>query len=105
MKTLFLSDVNFKEIINQKEIALIDFYASWCGPCKMLAPILDEIAKEFPNIQVGKVNIDFEQIVSKEYNVWTIPTMIIFKSGKEIKRIMGFRSKKELVEVLIECLK
>lgn len=105
MKTLFLSDVNFKEIINQKEIALIDFYASWCGPCKMLAPILDEIAKEFPNITVGKVNIDFEQIVSKEYNVWTIPTMIIFKSGKEIKRIMGFRSKKELVEVLIECLK
>lgn len=105
MKTLFLSDVNFKEIINQKEIALIDFYASWCGPCKMLAPILDEIAKEFPNITVGKVNIDFEQIVSKEYNVWTIPTMIIFKSGKEIKRIMGFRPKKELVEVLIECLK
>ena len=105
MKTLFLSDVNFKEIINQKEIALIDFYASWCGPCKMLAPILDEIAKEFPNITVGKVNIDFEQIVSKEYNVWTIPTMIIFKNGKEIKRIMGFKPKKELVEVLIECLK
>ena len=100
MEVKFLSDVNFAETIKANEIVLIDFYASWCGPCKMLSPILEQVAKERPNILIGKVNIDFEQIVSKEYNVWTIPTIIIFKNGKEYLRTLGFKTKEMLLELI-----
>lgn len=100
MAVRILSDVNFHEIINEKEIALVDFYASWCGPCKMLAPILDEISKERTDIIVAKVNIDFEKIVSKEYNVWTIPTILIFKNGEEVFRSLGFKTKENLLTIL-----
>lgn len=100
MSVVILSDVNFKEIIQDKEVALIDFYASWCGPCKMLSPILEEISKENPNIFIGKVNIDFEREVTKLYNVWTIPTLIVFKKGLEVNRNVGFLPKDKILELV-----
>ncbi|MBQ6817114.1 MAG: thioredoxin [Bacilli bacterium] len=100
MSVVILSDVNFKENIQDKEVALIDFYASWCGPCKMLSPILEEISKENPNIFIGKVNIDFEREVTKLYNVWTIPTLIVFKKGLEVNRNVGFLPKDKILELV-----
>ena len=100
MSIEILSDVNFKETIQDKEIALIDFYASWCGPCKMLSPILEEIARENKNLFIGKVNIDFEREITKKYNVWTMPTLIVFKNGLEVKRHLGFLSKDQILELI-----
>ena len=100
MSVVILSDVNFKENIQDKEVALIDFYASWCGPCKMLSPILEEISKGNPNIFIGKVNIDFEREVTKLYNVWTIPTLIVFKKGLEVNRNVGFLPKDKILELV-----
>ena len=96
-----VNDNNFEsEVLNASKPVLVDFFATWCGPCKMLSPILEQVAKERPNILIGKVNIDFEQIVSKEYNVWTIPTIIIFKNGKEYLRTLGFKTKEMLLELI-----
>lgn len=96
----FLSDVNFHEIIQNKEIALIDFYASWCGHCKMLSVVLEQIAKENPQLFIGKVNIDFEKVIAKEYDVWTMPTLIVFKKGKEVKRHLGYLAKERILELI-----
>lgn len=85
------TDENFESQI-RKGITLVDFYAVWCGPCRMLAPIIDEIAKEFEGkVNVGKVDIDSEQSTAAEYQVTSVPTLILFKAGKEIGRLIGLR--------------
>ena len=96
---LKLSSENFqKEVLNSEQPVLVDFYADWCGPCKMLAPVIEEIANELQGkVKVGKVNVDENQDLAMEYNVMSIPTMIIFKKGKEEKRLVGLRSKSELL--------
>ena len=96
---LKLSSENFqKEVLNSEQPVLVDFYADWCGPCKMLAPVIEEIANELQGkVKVGKVNVDENQDLAMEYNVMSIPTMIIFKQGKEEKRLVGLRSKSELL--------
>ena len=99
---LKLSSENFeKEVINSENTVLVDFYADWCGPCKMLAPVIEDVAKELQGkVKVGKVNVDENQDLAMEYGVMSIPTMIIFKNGKEDKRLVGFRSKSELLSEL-----
>ncbi len=80
--------------------ALVDFYADWCGPCRMVSPIVDEIAAERSDITVGKVNVDDENALAMKYGVMSIPTLIVFKDGKETARIVGARPKAAILAQL-----
>lgn len=86
-----LSDVNFKqEVLNAEELVLVDFWAPWCGPCRMVGPILEEISREKAGkVKVVKVNVDENPNLSSEYNVMSIPTMIIFKKGQAVEEFVG----------------
>ena len=96
-----LNNQNFQnEIIENTGIVLVDFYADWCSPCKMLSPIIDEIAEECTDITVGKVNVDENNSLAAKYNVMSIPTMIIFKNGKEQARVVGVRPKEDILAEL-----
>ena len=90
---------NFKkDVLDSEKPVLVDFYADWCGPCNMMAPIIEELASDLQGkARVGKINVDENQDIAMEYNVMSIPTLIIFKEGKEVKRIVGVRSKEELI--------
>ena len=81
--------------------ALVDFYADWCGPCRMVSPIVDEIAEERPDVTVGKVNVDDENELAMKYEVMSIPTLIVFKDGKETARIVGARPKAAILAELV----
>lgn len=81
--------------------ALVDFYADWCGPCRMVSPIVDEIAEERSDITVGKVNVDDENALSMKYGVVSIPTLIVFKDGQEKTRIVGARPKAAILAELV----
>ena len=97
-----LNKENFqKEVLDIKGLALVDFYADWCGPCKMIAPIVAEIAQERTDIVVGKINVDDNLIIAKQYNVVNIPTLIVFKDGAEKAQIFGYRSKQEILDMLV----
>lgn len=99
-KILNLDNTNFRtEVIDNKGIVLVDFWADWCGPCKMLAPILEEVAME-TDTRICKVNVDESAELSREYEIRTIPTMIIFKDGVKIDQIIGLKEKNELLERL-----
>ena len=80
---------------------LVDFYADWCGPCRMLSPVIDEIAEERPDITVGKINVDNENALAMKFGVMSIPTLIIFKDGKETARIVGARPKADILAELV----
>lgn len=80
---------------------LVDFYADWCGPCRMVSPIVDEIAEERSDITVGKVNVDDENALSMKYGVMSIPTLIVFKDGQEKTRIVGARPKAAILAELV----
>jgi len=86
-----------QEIIKSTEMILVDFYADWCGPCKMVAPILEEIAQE-GIVQVAKVNVDQQPKLAERFGILSIPTMIVFQDGKEKKKLIGARSKQDLID-------
>ncbi len=94
-----LNAMNFKSEI-ASGVALVDFYADWCGPCKMLAPIIEQVANEVSDITVGKVNVDESGELAAEFGISSIPTMIIFKDGVEVKRLVGFKPKDALIAEL-----
>ena len=101
MNVLKITNENFsKDVLNSNKTALVDFYADWCGPCKMMSPIIDKIAEENENILVGKLNVDEAQDIAGQYNVMSIPTIIIFKDGKEYKRFVGVTSKDNIINAL-----
>lgn len=87
----------FAEDVLNKDFVLVDFYADWCGPCRMISPILEEIQSEM-NIDVAKINVDESPNVATEYNVMSIPTVIIFKKGKKISVNVGAASKEKIIE-------
>lgn len=96
---LNLDSKNFeKEVLNSSEPVLVDFYADWCGPCKMMAPVVQELAGELQGkVKVGKINVDENQDLAMKYEVMSIPTLIVFKEGKETNRFVGVRDKDELL--------
>jgi thioredoxin 1 len=95
-KIVTLGNKNFKLAL-KKEVLLVDFWAPWCGPCKMIAPTLNEIAETETDIVIGKVNVDHNQDLAKRYKVRNIPTMLIFKNGVEVGRIVGVKTKKAIL--------
>ncbi len=89
-----------KEVLESKKVVLVDFYASWCPPCKMLAPILDKISNSRADFDIIKVNIDENQDIAMEYKIEVVPTMVIFKDGIAIRKIVGLVQEKEIVELV-----
>lgn len=96
------NDSNFEqEVLNSDIPVLVDFYADWCGPCKMMAPVVDELSEEYDGrVKVGKVNVDTASGTAAKYRVMSIPTFILFKNGEPVETLVGAVSKKELEERL-----
>lgn len=93
-----LTDSNFKEEI-KKGVTLVDFAAAWCGPCRMMEPIIEEVAKHFENkAAIAKIDLDANQQIAAEFQVSSIPTMILFKDGKEVDRLVGLRDAEAVIE-------
>lgn len=96
-----LNKDNFQaEVLNNGCVALVDFYADWCGPCKMVAPIIEKIANEHSEITVGKVNVDEAGDLAVKYGIVSIPTLIIFKNGEEHGRLIGYRPEEDILALL-----
>jgi thioredoxin 1 len=97
-----LTNENFeKEVISSKKPILVDFWASWCGPCQMIAPIVEEISNELSErIEVGKINVDEQPEIAIKYDVMSIPTLILFKDGKVVNTIIGYHSKEEILDFI-----
>lgn len=91
---------NLKELIAQDKITIVDFWAAWCGPCKMLGPILDNVAKERPDIQVVKVDVDSNSDLSVEYGIRSIPAVYIFKNNEQINKFVGVKSKEDILKLI-----
>lgn len=101
MAVLTITKQNFDaEVIASQTPVLLDFWAEWCGPCRMLSPVVDEIAEETVGLVVGKVNVDDSPELAQQFGVMSIPTLVLIKNGTEAKRLVGVRSKSELLEWL-----
>lgn len=101
MSTINITKNNFQEeVVNSDKLVLLDFWAGWCVPCQMVAPVLDEIAKEHPEIKVGKVNVDEEQELAVQFQVMSIPTLLVMKNGEIVNQAVGVHSKQEIVSMV-----
>ena len=97
-----VDESNFQEVVlESREPVLVDFWAEWCGPCKMLSPIIDEVAKEnVGKVKICKLNVDNAQRIYKCYGVVSIPTVMLFKDGEEVERAIGFRPKSDIIRII-----
>lgn len=102
MSEIKVTNENFeKEVINYNQKVIVDFFATWCGPCQMLAPVLSEIAEEYKDkIKVCKINVDEEQELAEKFEVVSIPTLVIFENGQPVKKSVGYISKSELEKLI-----
>ena len=100
MAVINVTNNNFEEIKNSSKTVLLDFYADWCGPCRMVSPIIDAIAEENPDITVGKINVDNELELAQAFGVMSIPTIAVIKDGKLVSKSAGARPKSEILEML-----
>lgn len=101
MEVIRLTEQNFdKEVLAAKEPVLVDFWASWCGPCRMMSPVVDEIAGEMPGVKVGKVNVDEEGELAQRYGIMSIPALLVFRDGKVAAQTVGVRPKETILEML-----
>ena len=101
MEIMKVTSSNFEaEVLNSDKTVLIDFYADWCGPCKMFSPVVEAVANENKDIKVVKVNVDDAQDLAIQYQVMSIPTTIVIKEGKEVNRVVGMVSKSDLLEMV-----
>lgn len=102
MSVITVTSKNFEEEVSKSEVpVLLDFWASWCGPCKMVSPIVDAVAEEVEGrAKVGKINVDEEQELASAFNIMSIPTLVVIQNGKLVKQSVGVRSKEEILEML-----
>lgn len=96
-----ISSEQFSSFISSG-LVLVDFFAEWCGPCKMLTPVLEALAQDLPHLLIGKVNIDDNPTPAETYGVSSIPTLILFKEGKEVARVVGLKDKESLVKLIAQ---
>ncbi len=96
-----ISQSNFDEVVSGTEVVLVDFFATWCNPCKMLAPVLDQISESLPeNRKIVKIDIDENMEAARKFGVMSIPTLILFKNGQAAQRLVGVRPEEEIRELL-----
>lgn len=101
MAVIELTKENFEaEVLKSDKTVLVDFWASWCGPCRMLSPVVDEIAEERTDIKVGKVNVDDEEELAMRFGIMSIPTLIVFRGGEVKKQTMGVQPKAAILDML-----
>ena len=100
MSVITVTKSNFEEIKNSEKPVLLDFYADWCGPCRMVSPIVDEIAEERSDILVGKINVDNEPELAGQFEVFTIPTLVVLSGGEVINQTSGARPKAQILALL-----
>ena len=100
MSVMKINQGNFESVKNSERPVLLDFYADWCGPCRMLSPVVDEIAEERGDILVGKINVDEEEDLAREFGVFSIPTLVVMKGGRVVSRSAGVRPKAQILAML-----
>lgn len=101
MAEITLTKENFeKEVLNEKGTVLVDFFATWCGPCKMLSPVIHQVAEEYAGtVKVGKIDVDDQMELANQYGIVSIPTLVLFKDGKPVRKSMGYMSKDGIVKM------
>ena len=100
MKAIKIDKSSLKSLISGDKPILLDFYADWCGPCRMVSPIIEEIADERSDVAVGKINVDSEPSLAREYGVYSIPTLVVIRDGRVINQAVGARSKEQILAML-----
>ena len=101
MAILHVTSENFEsEVLKADGKVLVDFWATWCGPCQTMGPVVDELAQELTDVKVGKVNVDEQMALAREYKVMSIPTFLVFKDGKVAERTLGVQEKSELEQLI-----
>ncbi len=101
MAVVKLESKNFKaEVLDAKGKVLVDFYADWCGPCRMMGPVVEELSNENPNVKVCKINVDESEDIARQYGIMSIPTFILFEDGEVSGKMVGGRSKEELAKAV-----
>lgn len=93
-------DSYHNEVMKTEKVVVIDFWATWCGPCKMMAPVVEEVAKDYPNVKVCKVNVDEEPELSNAFKIVSIPTIVVIKNGEIIDSVVGYRPKEDIEKII-----
>ena len=101
MSAIKITRENFEqEVLNSDKPVLLDFWAEWCGPCQMLLPVVEELAKEMTDVKICKINVDDQRELAKQFTVMSIPTLIVMKDGKVTERTVGVKSREELIDMV-----